>query len=115
MVTKIALLLLAFLVVAILYLRFGVPRISGAEAHELVQNGAVLVDVRTPPEFAGGHIKGAINIPIRELRGRLDELGDDSSEIVVYCQSGGRSAMAKRILERNGFEHVHDLGGIGRW
>lgn len=115
MITKIALVVLALVVVAMLYLRFGVVRISGADARELVQNGALLLDVRTPSEFTRGHIEGAINIPIRELGGRLGELGNNSGEIVVYCQSGGRSAMAKRILERNGFEHVHDLGGIGRW
>ena len=45
----------------------------------------------------------------------MDELGDKEHEIVVYCQSGGRSAMAKRLLESNGFTKVHDLGGIGRW
>ena len=114
-VTKIALILLALIVIAILYLRFGAARISGAEARELVQKGALLVDVRSREEFTGGHIDGAINIPIQELNGRLTELGDSSGEIVVYCESGGRSAVAKRLLERNGFEHVHDLGGIRRW
>jgi len=45
----------------------------------------------------------------------MDELGDKSGEIVVYCQSGSRSAMAKRLLESNGFANVHDLGGIRQW
>lgn len=115
MITKIALIVVALLVVAILYFRFGVARISGAEARELVQRGALLVDVRSPAEFAGGHIDGAINIPIQELSRRMGELGDGSGQIVVYCASGGRSAMAKRMLEHEGFEHVHDLGGIRRW
>lgn len=115
MLTKIVLIVLAVIVMAILYLRFGVSRISGDEARKLVQEGALLVDVRSPGEFAGGHIEGAINIPMQDLKGRLDELGDNRSEIVVYCQSGGRSAIAKRLLERNGFENVHDLGGIGQW
>ncbi len=115
MLTKVALILLAAVVIAILYLRFGSPRISGAEARELVQKGAILVDVRSPAEFAGGHIDGAVNIPIQQLNSRLSELGESSGEIVVYCESGGRSAAAKRLLEANGFEHVHDLGGIGRW
>jgi phage shock protein E len=115
MLTKIVLIVLAVIVMAILYLRFGVSRISGDEARKLVQEGALLVDVRSAGEFAGGHIEGAINIPMQDLKGRLDELGDNRSEIVVYCQSGGRSAIAKRLLERNGFENVHDLGGIGQW
>ena len=50
-----------------------------------------------------------------DLAGRMDELGEKNGEIVVYCQSGGRSAMAKRLLESNGFTKVHDLGGIGHW
>lgn len=115
MITKIALLLLALLVVAILYFRFGVARISGPEARELVRQGALLLDVRSAAEFSGGHIDGAINIPIQELSRRMSELGEGSGPIVVYCESGGRSAMAKRMLERNGFEHVHDLGGIRQW
>lgn len=115
MLTKVILVLLAIAVVAILYLRYGGARISGQEARELVESGALLVDVRSPEEFADGHIDGAINIPIQQLSGRLGELGDDDGQIVVYCQSGGRSAMAKRLLESNGFENVHDLGGIGRW
>jgi phage shock protein E len=75
----------------------------------------VLLDVRSPEEFSGGHIDGAISIPVQQLSGRLAELGDKSDTIVVYCQSGSRSAMAKRLLESNGFSNVRDLGGIGQW
>jgi len=49
------------------------------------------------------------------LVGRAGELGNKVEQIVVYCQSGGRSAMAKRLLESNGFTNVHDLGGISQW
>jgi phage shock protein E len=115
MLTKIALILLALLVAAILYFRFGAPRISGQEARELVERGALLLDVRSRAEFESGHIEGAFHIPVQELNRRLAELGDHSAAIVVYCQSGGRSAIAKRLLERHGFEQVHDLGAIGRW
>ncbi|MBW2508001.1 MAG: rhodanese-like domain-containing protein [Deltaproteobacteria bacterium] len=90
-------------------------RVTGSEARALVAKGALLVDVRSEGEHAGGAIEGSINIPIQELSGRMDELGDKDAEVVVYCQSGGRSAMAKRLLEKNGFTKVHDLGGIGRW
>lgn len=115
MISKVILAVLAIIVIAALVLRFGAERIDGAEARALVEGGALLVDVRSPGEFQRGHIEGAINIPIQELAGRTDELGDDGKDIVVYCQSGGRSAMAKRLLQGKGFEKVHDLGGIGRW
>jgi len=115
MLSKVILVVLAIIVVVVLYQRFSAVRISGGEARELVADGAALVDVRSPEEFSGGHIDGAINIPVQELSGRMGELGDKTGEVVLYCRSGSRSAMAKRMLEGNGFTNVHDLGGIGRW
>lgn len=115
MLSKVILVVLVIIVAAVLYLRFSAVRISGSEARKLVANGATLLDVRSPEEFAGEHIDGAVSIPIQELMGRMDELGDKSDEVVVYCLSGSRSAMAKRMLERNGFTNVRDLGGIGQW
>ncbi len=115
MLSKIVLIVLAIIVVAVLYLRLSAVRISGSDARQLVADGALLLDVRSSEEFAGGHIDGAINIPIQELNARVDELGDRNAAVVVYCQSGGRSMMAKRLLEGKGFTDVHDLGGIGKW
>jgi phage shock protein E len=115
MISKIILAALAAVVVFVLYQRFTAVRISGTDARALVADGALLVDVRSSSEFSGGHIEGALNIPIQELSGRMGELGGKDEQIVVYCQSGGRSAMAKRLLERDGFTKVHDMGGIGRW
>lgn len=115
MLSKIILAVLAVLVVAVLYMKLSAVRVSGSEARTLVADGALLVDVRSEGEYARGGIEGSINIPIQELAGRMDQLGDKNGEIVVYCQSGGRSAMAKRLLESNGFTKVHDMGGIGRW
>lgn len=76
------------------------------------QNGALVVDVRTPQEFAGGHYPGAVNIPVDQVQSRLKEFGDRNSPVVVYCQSGGRSAMAKQILEGAGFTKVTNGGGV---
>ncbi|NNE16951.1 MAG: rhodanese-like domain-containing protein [Myxococcales bacterium] len=90
-------------------------RISGSDARALIAQGAMLVDVRSPGEFSGGHIEGAINIPIQDLAGRAEDLGDKSGEIVLYCQSGARSAMAKRLLESKGFSQVHDMGSMASW
>lgn len=115
MISKIILAALAAIVVFVLYQRFTAVRVSGSDARALVADGALLVDVRSAGEFSGGHIEGAVNIPVQELSSRVEELGDKDEQIVIYCQSGGRSAMAKRLLERNGFSKVHDLGGIGRW
>jgi len=115
MMSNVILVVLAIIVVVVLYQRFTTVRVSGSEARALVAKGALLVDVRSPGEFSGGHIEGALSIPIQELSGRMNELGDKTGQIVLYCQSGGRSAMAKRLLESNGFSNVHDMGGIGHW
>ncbi|MBW2162782.1 MAG: rhodanese-like domain-containing protein [Deltaproteobacteria bacterium] len=106
-------------------MRFSAVRVSGSDARNLVAKGATLLDVRSSQEFSSGHIDGAVSISVQELAGRLDELGDKNGAIVVYCQSGsrsamakrllGRSAMAKRLLASNGFTNVHDMGGIGEW
>lgn len=90
-------------------------KVAPAQARALVESGARLVDVRSPGEFAGGHLPGAVNVPVRELARRLDELGARERAVVVYCQSGLRSANAARILRRAGFREVHDLGSLARW
>ena len=74
----------------------------------------LLIDVRTPEEFASGHIEGAVNIPVEEMQGRLDEIPGDTP-IVVYCRSGNRSATAARILTDADYAPVYDLGGIQDW
>jgi len=89
-------------------------RVDGAEARRLVaEEDAFLLDVRTTGEFGGGHIEGATNIPVQELSARLADVPDDKP-VVVYCQSGGRSANAARELVASG-RTVYDLGGIGDW
>lgn len=74
----------------------------------------LLVDVRTPEEFAGGHIPGAINISLQSLPQRMKELPQDQP-IVVYCRSGSRSATATQLLTRAGYTDLYDLGGIIAW
>jgi rhodanese-related sulfurtransferase len=72
----------------------------------------LILDVRTPAEFAKGHIPGAINIPHDELAGRVEELGvDRDAEVVVYCRSGRRAGVAESVLVESGFSNVHDLSG----
>ena len=95
--------------------RSGASNISAQEAHELVAQGALLLDVRSPGEFASGHIKGAKNIAVQGLSKRLGELDDKSQMIVVYCRSGHRSGSASNILRKNGYENIHDLGAMSNW
>jgi rhodanese-related sulfurtransferase len=75
-------------------------------------NEPMVVDVRTPQEFAGGAYPGAINIPLDELQMRIIELGSKSREITLYCASGARSAYGQRGLQQMGFTNVKNGGGI---
>jgi len=70
----------------------------------------ILIDVRTKEEFENGHIKGSVNIPVDNLRERLNEL-DKNKTIVEYCQVGLRGYIADRILSQNGFKVLNVTGG----
>lgn len=76
---------------------------------KLVNEGAFLVDVRTPEEFAEGNVKESINIPLDQVAVSLDKFKGKES-IVVFCRSGNRSGQAKNILEQNGFTNVTNGG-----
>lgn len=106
--------LFALVLVAFVLPRF-VGKTSSEEAHRLVAEGAVLVDVRTVGEYSSGHIEGAINIPVAEIARRSDEIGPKEQPVVVYCHSGSRSAAAASTLRSQGFTVVEDLGGMSRW
>jgi phage shock protein E len=71
-----------------------------------------LVDVRTPEEYRGGHIEGAINIPLDQVPHRLAEFEKMPRPIIAYCRSGNRSDMAVRLLKQSGIESVINGGGI---
>lgn len=77
---------------------------------ELIENGAVILDVRSKPEYDSGHIKGARNIPVDRLRQNLDKLKRNNKPVITCCASGMRSASAKSILKANGFEQVYNGG-----
>jgi len=71
---------------------------------EIIKSAAtVIVDVRTPGEFMGGHVAGSINIPLNEIPGRIDEL-KKMGPLVLCCASGGRSGQATQFLKQNGIE-----------
>ena len=82
------------------------------DVNALPHDGSVtLLDVRTPQEYAGGHIKGFRNIPVDELRERLDEIGN-GKPVYVICQSGLRSYIACRVLAGYGYEAYNFAGGF---
>lgn len=89
--------------------------VSGEAARTLVERGAVVVDVRTPQEFAAGHVPGAVNIPFDEIGRRAAEVGSPSSAVVLYCRSGRRSAIAGETLRGLGFEKVYDMQRATDW
>ena len=75
---------------------------------ELMKNGAQIIDVRTPSEFAAGHLKGAINLPLQTLGNNLSKIKKDKP-VITCCASGMRSSAAKRMLKSNGFD-AHNGG-----
>jgi phage shock protein E len=78
---------------------------------ELVKEGAIILDVRSKGEFAGGHIKGAVNISVDTLKSNLEKLKNKNNPIITCCASGMRSASAKSILKANGYTKVYNGGG----
>ncbi len=77
---------------------------------ELIKQGALILDVRSPGEFKQGHIKNALNTPLPELSKHISKIDNDRI-IITCCASGIRSASAKSILKSNGFTNVHNGGG----
>ena len=75
-----------------------------------VNQGAVIVDVRTEMEYRSGHIKGSLNIPLQNLSGQIAKIPKGKT-IITCCASGMRSASAKGILRKSGIENVHNGGG----
>ncbi len=77
---------------------------------ELVKQGAIILDVRSQGEYAGGHIKGSINISVDTLKNNLSKFKDKNQPIITCCASGMRSASAKSFLKSNGYTQVHNGG-----
>lgn len=79
-----------------------------------LRDGAVLVDVREPAEYAEAHVPGAVLIPMGQLSGRMGEL-DRSSPVLVICASGNRSSAMCDLLAAAGFDAVNVAGGTAAW
>jgi rhodanese-related sulfurtransferase len=101
-----------------------VPKITSEQAAEMIRNGNTLVvDVRDAPEVAAsGKIEGAVNVSRGMLEFRADpelpshdKAFDKSKSVILYCASGGRSALAGKLLKDLGYEKVYNLGGFKDW
>jgi rhodanese-related sulfurtransferase len=97
-----------------------IETVAASRAAEIIDGapeGLVVLDIRTPEEFAAGHIAGAVNVDYYEanFRDQLDTL-DKGAPYVMYCRSGNRSSDARGIMEELGFQEVYELdGGVLSW
>lgn len=72
-----------------------------------LKEGAVVIDVRTPEEYQGGHVNGSKNIPLGEFADRIEEIKSMNNKIVFCCASGGRSGQATRISQQQGIDCIN--------
>ena len=84
---------------------------------KIINEQAILVDVRTVDEYNEGHIAGAVVLPLDEIDSdsAKDKIGDKNQVIIVYCRSGKRSAEALKKLNSLGYQKVFDLGAMSNW
>ena len=95
--------------IEILKKMFGIK--PGVDFGELVKQGAIIMDVRTKAEYAGGHIRDSINIPLDKIDANLGKLKSKNQVIITCCASGSRSAMAQSGLKSRGYTNVYNGGG----
>ena len=90
-------------------------QIPAREALARLKNGALVIDVRSPGEFASGHLARAINIPADEIEtGLPGRVKDKSQVMLLHCASGMRSGLARQKLQALGYTHVFNLGSYQR-
>lgn len=84
--------------------------INKQQLEQMVEKGAMLLDVRSPQEFEEGHLERAILLPEYEIKEKVSQvLPDKSQVIIVYCSTGHRGQKAQRILQRFGYQKVYNL------
>lgn len=82
--------------------------ISQAQCRRSLADGALLIDVRSPQEFARGHLPGSISLPLERLSGRIKALAPDPGQsLLLYCTSGERSRTAAQVLRRLGYTRLY--------
>jgi phage shock protein E len=109
---------IAFIILAVftaLILLKCTGRISTKEALAHLKSGALVIDVRTPSEFSSGHMPSAINLPLDQIETALPRRVKDKSQVILlHCQSGMRSGVAKKKLNALGYSNAYNLGSYGR-
>lgn len=94
----------------------GYQSISADESLHKISEGAKLLDVREPDEYAQGHIPNSKNIPLQTIGEGIKAITNNKEQvIIVYCRSGNRSKQAAEELLKQGYNNVYDLGGINTW
>jgi len=113
--------LFAVVIVIFFYTRFssvrGMRNMNAAQFEEAIQSTAnrLVIDVREPGEFKGGHIAGAVNYPLSSINDKVKSIPSDK-QLFIYCQSGMRSRQAARVLSKNGYTNLVNLqGGFLSW
>ena len=109
-------LVIALVIVAlILFLIKRSGQVPAQQAANLISQGALIIDVRSPEEFASGSLPGAINLPHGQIGDRITAAASDKNRpILLHCLSGTRSGMAKSQLKALGYTQVHNLGSYAR-
>ena len=107
------LILVAILALFFLFKRAG--QISAKDARAKIESGALLIDVRTPGEFNSGHLPNAINLPLDGIESTLPRrITGKNQPLLLHCQSGMRSSVARKKLLAMGYANAFNLGSYGR-
>jgi phage shock protein E len=102
------------LLIAYIFLRRK-GQISAEQAVAALKQGALLIDVRDPAEYSTGHLNGAINMPLQEIDSLIAVHAKDKDQVLLlHCQSGTRSSMAKNKLNALGYTRAYNLGSYDR-
>ena len=107
--------LVIFAVIALAYTLKRARQISSADALEFLNDGAIVIDVRSVSEFKSGHLPQALNLPLDEIETLLPRSVKDKNQVLLlHCQSGMRSGVAKTRLKALGYANVFNLGSYAR-
>lgn len=102
-------------VVVAFYVLKRAGQISAKDARKHLKSGALLIDVRTPAEFKSGHLPEAINLPLQQIETTMARhVKDKNQAVLLHCQSGMRSGMARKKLTAIGYTNVFNLGSYSR-
>lgn len=108
--------ILVFAAILLLFLLFKrAGQIPAKAAAEHLKNGAMVIDVRSPGEFGAGHLPQAVNIPLDQIEAIVPRKVKDKNQVLLlHCQSGMRSSVAKKRLSSLGYTSVYNLGSYAR-